>query len=96
MDMRVVQVWFQNRRAKDKRMQKGDDVTSPTAEGGDKVLGGGVGNIVSPGGTSYVMQDAEMPEQDSDHYSHPSPDHNQQQVETQGTFQLENCSIAVI
>nr|CAD37944.1 homeobox protein LHX [Suberites domuncula] len=30
LEVRVVQVWFQNRRAKDKRTTKGDDATSPT------------------------------------------------------------------
>ena len=57
LDMRVVQVWFQNRRAKDKRTTKGDEGTSPGAESQDKAIGS-AGDIVSPGGTSYMMQDA--------------------------------------
>ena len=30
--MRVVQVWFQNKRAKDKRSKKDDDVVTPTGD----------------------------------------------------------------
>jgi hypothetical protein len=55
LDMRVVQVWFGNRRAKDKRTLKGDKGTSPSVEGQDKMLGG-TGDSMSPGGTSYVME----------------------------------------
>ncbi len=42
LDMRVVQVWFQNRRAKEKRTKKdGDDSLTPLDEGGDfSELGG--------------------------------------------------------
>lgn len=32
LDMRVVQVWFQNKRAKDKRSKKDDDVVTPTGD----------------------------------------------------------------
>ena len=34
LDMRVVQVWFQNRRAKEKRTKKDDDTTTPVEGGG--------------------------------------------------------------
>ena len=60
LDMRVVQVWFQNRRAKDKRTMKGDEAVSPSGEGQDKMLGG-AGDIVSPGETSFVMEGSHHP-----------------------------------
>ena len=85
--MRVVQVWFQNRRAKDKRMQKGDDASSPNVEGQDKMLGGGVSDIVSPGGTSFVMQDAD---------GMCTEQQNQHNLPSQGRLECENNSIPVM
>ena len=58
--MRVVQVWFQNRRAKEKRTSKGDEGASPAVEGQDKVLGSSSADIVSPGGgTSFIVHESE-------------------------------------
>lgn len=61
--MRVVQVWFQNRRAKDKRSTKETDATSPTLtspdiEGANKSLGSS--DLMSPSGSqSFSLGDHE-------------------------------------
>ena len=90
--MRVVQVWFQNRRAKDKRMQKGDDVGSPSVDSQEKMLGGGVSDIVSPGGTSFVMQDADG----MCISSQSTEQQNQHGIQSQGRLERENGSISVV
>lgn len=91
--MRVVQVWFQNRRAKDKRTHKGDEATSPTSggDGQDKMLGG----VMSPGGTSYtdIIQEAELTGQCGTPTS-VSGQAEQQQVQAQG--RLLECNTASI
>jgi len=74
LEMRVVQVWFQNRRAKDKRTRKDDELqtpTSPTDDIGDKSLGS----------IDYVTPNQSYQMDDGDRSSNAS---FQGQVQTQG------------
>lgn len=88
LDMRVVQVWFQNRRAKDKRTLKGDEGTSPSVEGQDKMLGG-TGDIVSPGGTSFMMEGC------SHHHTSSGAEHSEQQGTQHHSMQAQGSGAAV-
>lgn len=47
LDMRVVQVWFQNKRAKDKRMKKDDSTADTPGEYGDEYGDISLGNEVT-------------------------------------------------
>lgn len=58
-------------------MQKGDDGASPSTDGHDKRLGS-VSDIVSPGGTSYLVQEQGEGSQAS----------GGQQLQTQGRLDL--------
>lgn len=80
LDMRVVQVWFQNRRAKDKRMNKGDETSSPTGDMPDKSLRT-AGDAVRPDTSIYSMADDSSQEDCLDLEQGSS-----QQVQAQGTL----------
>jgi len=81
LDMRVVQVWFQNRRAKDKRMQKGDETSSPTGDMPDKSLRT-AGDAVHSDNSIYVPDDSSQ--EDALDMERGSS----QQVQAQGTWPL--------
>ena len=82
LDMRVVQVWFQNRRAKDKRTNKGDE-SSPVGDASDKSLRT-AGDAVRPDTSIYSLPEDSSQEDclDLDHGGN-------QQVQAQGRLSLQ-------
>lgn len=75
-------------------MQKGEEASSPNVESQDKMLGSGVSDIVSPGGTSFVMQDADGMVCTSS--ISQTTEQNQHKVQSQGRLECENNSIPVM
>ena len=75
-----MQVWFQNRRAKDKRMQKGDESGSPTADMPEKSLRT-AGDAMRSDNSIYVPDDSSQEDLEMETGSN-------QQVQAQGTWPL--------